>query len=81
MSVNFHIGKLTIEGGTRADGARVGEALRGRLTELAHRGLPIGPLSIDRLDAGTLPHGASAADTGRHLADRIFRSVRGTRDA
>jgi hypothetical protein len=81
MNVKFHIGRLTIDGGSRADGVRVGDALRSRLTELAASGVPLRPSKIDRLDAGTLPPGASAEHTGRHLADRIFRSLRGSRNA
>ena len=81
MNVNIHIAKLTIDGGSRADGVRVGDALRARLTELAASGTPLPAMKIDRLDAGTLPEGAGAERTGRHLADRIFRSLRGSRHA
>lgn len=81
MNVNIHIAKLTIDGGSRADGVRVGDALRGRLAELAGSEAPLRAAKIDRLDAGTLPQGAGAERTGRHLADRIFRSLRGSRSA
>jgi len=81
MQVKFHIGRLTVNGGSRADGVRIGDALRSRLTELAGSGLPLQGAKIDRLDAGTLPAGASAEHTGRHLADRIFENLRGARNA
>jgi hypothetical protein len=81
MKLNFHIGKLSIDGGSRADGLRTGEALRSHLTELARRGLPGRDASVDRIDAGVLPAGGSPERTGRHLADRIFRSLKGSSDA
>jgi hypothetical protein len=80
MHVKFHIGRLTIDGASCADGIRVSDALRSRLTELAGSGLPLRSSKIDRFDAGTLPPGASAEYTGRHLADRIFRNLRGSRN-
>ena len=81
MIVNFHIEKLTLEGGSRADGARLGEALRSRLAELTAGGLRAEPGSIERLDAGIIPHAASPEHTGHHLAERIFGSVKGPRNA
>ena len=80
MKLKFHIGRLTIDGGSRGDGNRVGEALRTRLMELAASGLPLHASKIDRLDAGTLPPGTSVEETGRHLAERIFRSLTGERN-
>ncbi len=85
MLVNLNIGRLTVHGATRADGVRIGNALRGRLQELASSGIPLraakGVTNINRLDAGTLAPGASAEQTGRQIADRIFGTLKGRRDA
>ena len=81
MKVNFNVGSLTIHGGARAAGLQVAQALRRSLTELAASGSPMRALQIERLDAGTLPPGADAEHTGRHLANQIYRTLRGSRNA
>jgi hypothetical protein len=78
MNIKVHIGRLTVEGVSHADGLRVGEALRSRLAELAAVSLLRRASNIDRLDAGEIPRGASAEQTGRHVAGRIFQNLKGS---
>lgn len=80
MNINFHVSRLTIEGMSRAEGLRVGEALKTHLTDLARAGMPVRGAKIDRLNAGILSPGASAESIGRHLASQIFRNLKGRRD-
>lgn len=78
MKVKVHIGRLTVEGASRADAIRAGEALRSRLTELVSKGFEPRPSQISRLDGGEVPHGANAEHIGRHTAGRIFQNLKGS---
>lgn len=80
MRINFHIERLTVEGKSRADGLRIGDALRSRLADLAAGGGLSQPssLNIAHLDAGELARGANAAQTGDHLAGRIVQQLKGS---
>ena len=80
MNVKFQIGRLSIDGASRADGVRVSDALHSRLISLVMCDPPLHAFHINRLDAGTLPRGASPEQTGHYLADQIFRSLKGSRN-
>jgi hypothetical protein len=83
MRVYIHIARLTAEGLTAADARLLGEAVQRHMTRLAHAAAePLSPAArrVDRLD-GAVPHGASAADIGRHLATQIFQELTGPRRA
>jgi hypothetical protein len=77
VTVKVHIERLTVEGSSRADAMRVGDALRAKLTELAADGFVPRSANLDRVDAGELPHGASPEQVGRHTAGRIFQNMKG----
>jgi hypothetical protein len=80
VNVKFQIGRLSIDGASRADGARVGDALRSRLASLVMCNPPLHAFHINRLDVGTLPRGASPEQAGDYLAEQIFRSLKGSRN-
>jgi hypothetical protein len=77
VTVKVHIERLTVEGSSRADAVRVGEALRARLAELAAAGFAPRTGNFDRVDGGELPHGAAPEHIGRHTAGRIFQNMKG----
>jgi hypothetical protein len=73
--INFRIERLTLEGYTRSDQARFTRTFESKLRDLvaAAPGLnwkaAKGP---DRIDAGTLPPGATPEQAARHIARQIF---------
>jgi len=77
VTVNIHIERLTVEGSSRTDAKRVGDALRLGLTELVAAGFTPRAANLDRLDGGELPSGATPEHIGRHTAGQIFQSVKG----
>jgi hypothetical protein len=76
VTVKIHIERLTVEGTSRADAMRVGEALRVRLTELAAAGFVPSASNLDRVDAGELRHPATPEHIGRHTAGQIFQNIK-----
>jgi hypothetical protein len=76
MSIKIHIRRLTVEGASRADALRAGDALRTRLAALVARGISPAPSHVDRIDAGEIPAG-SMDRAGRRAAERIFAQLTG----
>ena len=81
MRVRIHIERLTVEGRSRSDAVRIGDALRARLTELGSTRFEPAPSSIARIQAGDVPRGATPEQIGRHTAGRIFQALKGCPDA
>jgi len=77
--INFRIERLTLEGYTRADRARFTQTFEKRMRELvtAARGVNwAGAKGAERIDAGTLPPAATPEQAARHIARKIFLSLR-----
>ncbi len=79
MSIRIHIQRLTVEGASRAQAARAGEALRAHLSELTLRGISPQISDIERLDAGEI-RADDLDGAGRHAAERIFGHLGGKGD-
>lgn len=91
-SLHIHIDRLTLEGKTPREGRSIVAAIERRLTELANRA-PASLLTINaansatnyapiqRMDAGTVAHGASADAIGSHIATQVFRKLGGLDNA
>jgi hypothetical protein len=83
-SLHIHIDRLSLEGKSAAEGRRIVAAMERRLTELANRvatPLAANNAAIQRMDAGTLAHGASPGAIGGHIATQIYRKLGGPRGA
>lgn len=81
MKVNYKIQRLIVEGATQAESQRIAEALRSQLSELSAAGLSPHPVSIAKLDGGTMPRATGARQIGRHIAGQIVSGIRGGRRA
>lgn len=79
QSIHFDIGRITLHGYSARDRDRFESALRARLTELAAGQHGAGPAGgnqfIDRLDAGTIPAGASPERAAWLIAARVLGAV------
>ncbi|MGA3006909.1 MAG: hypothetical protein ABSE59_03355 [Opitutaceae bacterium] len=78
VTLQFQIGRLTLPGMSRADTARVVDAMQAGLAKLARQfpGRDWRKLSaLPRLDGGTLRVGARPEQIGEHLATQIFRRL------
>jgi len=71
---HVHIGRLTLEGKSRAEGRRIVAALERHLTVLANQGRAAGPV-----EAGPLAHGAGADAIGSRIAAQVYRKLGGAR--
>ena len=83
-SLHIHIDRLTLEGKTPREGRSIIAAMERRLTELANRApasLLTNNAPIQRMDAGTVAHGASADAIGSHIATQVFRKLGGLGNA
>jgi hypothetical protein len=79
-ALRFQIGRITVEGFTRADQLRFESSLRSSLSELAHAHnhyawSAADGLNVSRLDAGRLHPGASPEEAARQIAKRIFATL------
>lgn len=81
MRARIHIERLTVEGRSRSDAVRIGDALRARLTELGSTGFAPAASSIARMQAGDVARGATPEEIGRQTAGRIFQAMKGGPDA
>ncbi len=78
VTLKFNVGRITLPGMSRADTARVVDAMKKDLAKLASQfpGRNWQDVSaIDRLDGGTLGAGARPEQIGEHLAAQIFRRL------
>jgi len=79
QSIHFEIGRTTLHGYSARDRDRFESALQARLTELAAgqhgAGPALGNQFIERLDAGTIPDGASPERAARLIAARVLGAV------
>jgi hypothetical protein len=73
--INFRIERLTLEGYTRSDQARFTRTFERKLRDLAVAAPGLNwkaAKGADRIDAGTLPSGATPEQAARHIARQIF---------
>ena len=73
--INFRIGRLTLEGYTRSDQTRFTRTLERKLRDLVAAAPGLNwkaAKDADRIDAGTLPSGATPEQAARHIARQIF---------
>jgi hypothetical protein len=78
VTMQFHIGRMTLPAMSRADTTRVVDAMKKGLAKMASQSPERdwqGLSAVDRLDGGTLPAGARPEQIGEHLAAQIFRRL------
>jgi hypothetical protein len=79
-ALHFKIDRITVDGYSAADQKQFAHSLKSNLAELArrhsdHTWHEANGLTMDRLDAGQLPTGASPEDAARQIAARIFAKL------
>ena len=79
-ALHFKIGRITMDGYSAADQKRFTYSLKLKLADLARRESDLlwsetNGLTMNRLDAGQLPSGASPEDAARQIAARIFSKL------
>lgn len=80
-SVEIHIEELVLRGFAASDRLRIGAAIERELSRLiaqqGMQGLPIAPIALDRVDAGSfqLAVSASPQTVGRNVAQRVYRQL------
>lgn len=83
-SVEIHIEELVLRGFAGSDHLRIGAAIERELSRLiAQQGmqaLPIAPIALDRVDAGSFQLAVSAnpQTVGRNVAQRVYRQLSST---